>query len=189
MHENETGLGYRVTDLCEQGGTAYGKAAGPGDRLSDNVKKALVSERAVVVVVEDDVFIRDIIKRLLREAIPQVFTYEHPAEALDAMFDQNQGQIKIMPHFVLTDVLMPPHMTGSGFLQELDGIYDSLSVSSSTRPAYGVMTGFFDEHTAPGAATFFESRQIPVINKPFNLDDLTAMVLNPLMRHPRIIGK
>ncbi len=112
----------------------------------------------MVVVVEDDPDIREVLQEMLDAGGHQVLTASNGREALEVL-DRVAS-----PCLVLLDLMMPV-MSGFAFLEELRRRPDQARVSVLLISANAQV-----EQTARG------SRVVGFVKKPFDLDDVLALV-------------
>lgn len=121
---------------------------------------SLVESKDVLIVDDDDA-----IRSLLRIAIRRTgLTCDCATEGQDALTHVRSTRYRV----VLTDLMMP-RMDGVGFVRELA----ALEQTSNSVPVVLVMTAFpVQARDLPGVADKVHA----VLRKPFELDELTAMV-------------
>jgi DNA-binding NtrC family response regulator len=112
-----------------------------------------------ILVVDDDVALRLLVKRMLERAGYRVLLAASPEEALRTALE-HEGTI----HMTLTDVLMPGGMSGVGLAQRLRAILPGMKVV--------LMSGYTaealpDEGLCPSD---------PFLGKPFELGELLRIV-------------
>jgi CheY-like chemotaxis protein len=125
------------------------------------------TNRACILVVEDDAAVRDALRDVLRDAGYAVMVAEDGAVALGAIDGQPIG-----PDAVLLDLNMP-HMDGSSFLQCLR------SRPESRRTPVIVVTGAA-RPTIPGGYS-----DVRLVRKPFDVNRLLALVQVMIANQPR----
>jgi CheY-like chemotaxis protein len=134
----------------------------PTDHIS-----APATHRALILVVDDQPFVARVIADALALEGYEVDTAKDGREAL--------GKIGACSYDVILSDLRMPELDGVGLYRELHRHYPSLLrrlaiVSGTTEPA---------EYS-----TFLETTGVPILNKPFAVEDLYRIVQR-LLRDPR----
>jgi PAS domain S-box-containing protein len=177
-----TGLGLAmVLSMVQQAGGQVRVRSAPGagttitlylPAVSGTAKRETVRPQASalrgsgrILVVDDEEGVRTVLQRLLRR-----IGYE-----VDAVADVDTALalLRVVPlrfDLVLSDILMPDK-TGLDLVQEI--------VASSLPVAIVLMTGFADNATVREAT---ETHRLPVLRKPFEVDQLAVIVEDALAR-------
>mgnify|MGYP000629704523 CR=1 FL=1 len=121
-----------------------------------------------VLVVDDEQPIRESLKLLLKSSF-DVAVAEDGEAALE-MFDE------VAPDIVLLDVMMP-HLDGLETLKRL-------RVKSMKTPVI-MLTG---AATVKSAVQAIKAGAVDYLNKPFEIEELTSLMISSLVRDERAIG-
>jgi CheY-like chemotaxis protein len=124
-------------------------------------------EQRHILIVEDDEAIREAVCDVLRDAGYIVFAVPNGGPALEHLRTSAQAMV------VLLDAHMPT-MNGMTLLQAV--IQDQ---QLALRCAFVLVTAIFDS-LPPQDMRLLKSLSIPVLAKPFDLDDLLAAVQNAM---------
>jgi PAS domain S-box-containing protein len=131
---------------------------------SEEVNTSEVSGEETLLIVEDELFMKTILAKMLRAKGYRVLEATDGEEAL-TIFEEKKQQIDL----VLTDMGMP-NMDGYELLKRLRRIKENLKVV--------VMTGYMDSEQTEKLA----KEQIDIVSKPFDMAEMSAVIRNVLMR-------
>jgi CheY-like chemotaxis protein len=128
----------------------------------DRVRRLTASPQ--ILVVEDEVSLRELLAELLTESLFEVVTAADGVEALN--------QLKAYPsiQLVLSDVLMP-RMNGYEFVERALGFRPELKIL--------IMTAYAAEMPPPA---LLRAREIRTLQKPFNVAELCELAEGMLSR-------
>jgi CheY-like chemotaxis protein len=153
--------------------------------VSDAVQEALILQEGIVMVVEDDPNLLCLFPLILKgNAVQDVIGCENPGKALLELCDPARGLTGKMPHLVLSDTEMPG-MKGDALFEEMDALFESLGIPLADRPFYAAMSGNFGAPQNKSSLQYYLSKKIPLIHKPFSMEELENQVTSLLKRHPK----
>jgi PAS domain S-box-containing protein len=124
---------------------------------SDSAHSETAHKAATVLLVEDDLDVAEVTAALLEECGFDVRLTHRTSEALNVLLQGNRVDL------VLSDIMMPGGMSGMQLAEEVRTLLPQLPVL--------LATGFSD------AAADAASRGLPIITKPYTMEELCASVM------------
>ena len=112
-----------------------------------------------ILVVEDELSVRNLVKKVLTNAGYTVLTASSGSEALQIV-----NKVKRQIHLILTDIIMP-EMSGKTFVENLMKLYPGMKIL--------FMSGYTNNNMNHQGIF---SEMNPIIGKPFNADKLTRKI-------------
>ena len=152
-------------------GTTFSLFLQPCERTNEGVSMVSEARRTAeprrhsktrILVVEDEQAVRELVHDMLRHDGYQVVVASHGVEALALIGDDSVEPFNL----ILSDIVMP-EMTGHGLKDALEKLDIDIP--------FALMTGYDPDRTNSS-----ESDSIPLLRKPFNLEELRKMLHSTL---------